>query len=152
MTYKTTSVGLMEGPIRTQQNIIGLPIRASVWGQHIIDYISQGGGHFIVFTVKEWMTGAKQCMWPFNASHGVYPITGELLNAYAGAVVMTALTGTPANTVGPATRTYNLALLLPGHNIDVTFGPMERNVPIVMCVLPEQSATAVGKAVYLNDT
>lgn len=152
MTFETVSVGLMEGPIRTQQNLIGLPIRASLWGQHILDYISQGGGHFIIFTVKEWNAGAKNVIWPFNASHGIYPITGELLNQYAGPLVLTALAGTPAATEGPVTRTYPLALLLPGHNIDVTFGPNERNVPIVMCALPEQNSTTVGQAKYMTDT
>lgn len=151
-TFEAVSIGLMEGPIRHQQNIIGLPIRTTLWGQHIIDYISQGGGVFIILTVKEWSAGSKAALWPYGSTTGIFPITGELLNQYAGPLVLTALAGTPAATVGPVTRTYNLALMLPGHNLDITFGPMERNTPVVFGVLPEISGASVGKAVYFTDT
>jgi hypothetical protein len=52
--------GLFEGPIRWQQNAIGLPIRASQWGQTIIDYVMQGAGYFAVVVVKEWGTDSRR--------------------------------------------------------------------------------------------
>jgi hypothetical protein len=151
-TYKATDVGLMEGPIRHQQSIIALPIRATLYAQNIINYILQGGGVFGVITVKEWDSGAKALMWPFNASHGIMPVVGNLIDQYFGALVFTALTGTPAATEGPVTRTYPFAGLLPGHNLDITFGPMERNVPVVITALPEINGTTVGSAKYFTDT
>lgn len=151
-TFNGTGIGLMEGPIRHQQNIIGLPIRASLWGQHVIDYIMQGGGVFAVLVIKEWKAGSKAVLWPYNSSQGIFPVVGELMNQYFKALVFTALAGTPAATEGPVTRTYNLAALLPGHNLDVTFGPGERNVPIVLGMLPEQNSSTVGQAKYFVDT
>lgn len=153
VTYKATDIGLMEGPIRHQQNIIALPIRASLWGQNIIDYIVQGGGVFVIIVVKEWDAGSKAFMHPYDAgSHGIFPITGVLINTFFGALVLTALAGTPAATEGPVTRTYPLAGLMPGHNIDVVFGPVERNVPVVAAVLPEQNSTQVGQPKFFTDT
>jgi hypothetical protein len=147
-----TDVGLMEGPLRHQQNIVALPIYASLWGRHVIDYVVQGGGVFVVAVMKEWDAGSKALMWPFNASHGIFPIVGELINTYFGQLVLTALAGTPAATEGPATRTYPICGLLPGHNLDITLGPTERNVPVVICALPEQNSLTVGQAKYFTDT
>lgn len=147
-----TTIGLMEGPIRHQQNLIALPIRCSLYGQNIINYIVQGGGVFVVLTVKEWDAGAKAVMHSFNASHGIFPLTGTLLDTFFGQLVLTALAGTPAATEGPVTRTYPYCGLLPGHNLDITFGPMERNVPVVLCALPEQNSSTVGQPKYFTDT
>lgn len=151
-TFEGVDIGLMEGPIRHQQNIIALPIRAALWGQHVINYIMQGGGVFAVLTIKEWDAGSKAVLWPYNAAQGIYPVVGELLDQYFGPLVLTALAGTPAATEGPVTRTYPFAALLPGHNIDVTFSSGERNVPLVLGVLPEQNSTTVGQAKYFTDT
>lgn len=152
VTYKGTTVGLMEGPIRHQQNVIGLPIRASLWAQNILNYILQGGGVFSVIVVKEWNAGAKALMWPFDASHGIFPIVGTLADTFFGSLVLTALAGTPAATEGPVTRTYPISGLLPGHNLDVGFSAGERNVPVVVCALPEQNASIVGSAKFFTDT
>ena len=146
-----TDIGLMEGPIRHQQNVMGLPARCSLYAQNIIDYIMQGAGVFVVITVKEWDAGAKALMHPFNASHGIFPLTGVLMNTFFGQLVLTALAGTPAATEGPVTRTYPLAAILPGHNLDVTFGPVERNVPVVLGVLPEQNSSTVGQPKFFTD-
>lgn len=152
VTYKAQSVGLMEGPIRHQQNVMGLPIRSSLWGQNIMDYIIQGGGVFAVIILKEWNTNSKALMHPFDASHGIFPVSGMLMNPFTGALVLTALAGTPAATEGPVTRTYPLAGILPGHNLDIALGPVERNVPVVVCALPEQDSANTGKPKYFTDT
>lgn len=142
----------MEGPIRHQQNIIALPVRASVWGQHVINYIMQGGGVFIVLTIKEWDAGSKAILWPYNASQGIFPVVGELMDTYFKQLVLTALPGTPAATEGPVTRTYPFTAILPGHNLDVTFSAGERNIPLVLGVLPEQNSTTVGQTKYFTDS
>lgn len=151
VTYDGNAVGLMEGPIRHQQSYGALPIRASLWGQNIIDYIAQGAAVFAVLVLKEWNTNTKAMMWPFNASTGIFVEAGMLINQYAAPLVLTALTGTPAATEGPVTRTYPLAILSPGHNKDVILGPVERNTPIVMAVLPEADGVS-KRAKYFTDT
>lgn len=152
VTYKGQAVGLMEGPIRHQQNVIALPIRASLYGQNIIDYIVQGGGVFAVLVMKEWNTNVKALMHPFDASHGIFPLTGTLINTFFGSLVLTALAGTPAATEGPVTRTYPISGLLPGHNLDITLGPVERNTPVVVCALPEVNGATTGQPKYFTDT
>lgn len=152
VTYKGQSVGLLEGPIRHQQDYSAIPIRAGLWGQTIIDYIVAGAGVYAVLVLKEWNTNAKAAMWPFNASHGLFVEGGKLLNPFSGALVFTALAGTPAATEGPASRTYNLAALLPGHRLDITMGIAERNTAIVMCALPEQDGVNTGVAKFFTDT
>lgn len=152
ITYKAAAVGLLEGPVRHQQDYSAIPIRAGLWGQTILDYIIAGAGIFAVFSVKEWNANSKAAMWPFNASHGIMPESGKLLNPFSGALVLTALPGTPAATEGPATRTYPYAALMPGHKLDVILGVAERNTMLIMCALPEQDSTNTGVAKFFTDT
>lgn len=152
ITYDGAALGLLEGVVRHQQNLMALPIRCSAYGQNIIDYVIQGGGCFPVFTLKEWNQNTLNAMHSFSASMGLMPLTGTLFSSFCNALVFTALPGTPAATEGPATRTYAYAALLPGHNVDITFGATERNIPIVMAVLPQQYSTIVGQPVYYIDT
>lgn len=151
-TYAAASIGLMEGPIRHQQSPMGLPIRASLWGQNILDYIIQGGAVFIALTLKEWNTNTKLAMHSQNAALGIFMEAGKLYNPFCNALVLTALPGTPAATEGPAMRTYPYTAIMPGHNVDVAFGPMERNVNLILCCLPEQDSSNTGRAKYFTDT
>lgn len=144
--------GLFEGAIRWQQNPIGLPVRASQWGQTIIDYVMQGGGYFAVIVVKEWATGSKRFMWPFGTTHGIFNEPGRLFSSYTDQLVLTALAGTPAATYGPVTRTVDHCAVLPGHNLDITMGPMERNVVVALAVLPQPATVGSRKALFCVDT
>jgi len=144
-TWNATDIGLMEGPIRHQQSVIALPIRASKFGQEVIDYILQGtGGIFAAFMLKEWNTNTKAALWPFGTTQGITNQRGLLLNVFAKPLVLTAMASTPAATEGPVTRTYPLAILLPGHTLDYTLGPVERNIGVIMCALPEQETISAG--------
>lgn len=156
-TWNGNSIGLMEGPIRHQQSIIALPVRASLYGQEIIDYILQGtGGVFAAFMLKEWNANVKAALWPYGSTQGITSQRGQLIGAgaLAKSLVLTAMPLTPAATEGPVTRTYPLAILLPGHTLDYTLGPVERNIPVIMCALPESeviSTTTLGTK-HFTDT
>ena len=151
-TWNSNDVGLFEGPVRWQQNAIGLPVYASQWGRTIIDYIMQGAGCFAVCVVKEWHSGAKAFMWPFGATHGIMNEPGLLFSSFCQPLVLTALAGTPAATYGPVTRTVPYCAVLPGHNLDITMGPMERNVVVAIGVLPEPSTSNSRKAKFFTDS
>jgi hypothetical protein len=151
VTWNGTSIGMMEGSIHHQQMVIGAPIRASLYGQTILDYILQGMFVNAVLVMKEWNAGSKAAMWPFNAVQGIVGEAGLLFNPLYKQMVMTALTGTPAATEGPVTRTYPLSGLLPGHNLDVTMGPEERNVPVAFTCLPEPDSTS-KRCKFFTDT
>lgn len=151
VTWNGTSIGMMEGSIHHQQMVIGAPIRASLYGQTILDYILQGMFVNAVLVIKEWNAGSKAALWPFNASQGIVGEAGLLFNPLYKAMVLTALSGTPAATEGPVTRTYAICGLLPGHNLDVTFGPEERNIPVAFTCLPEPDSTS-KRCKFFTDT
>lgn len=151
-TWNTADIGLFEGPIRLQKNLNGLPVRASQWGQSIIEFILQGAGCFGVIVLKEWTTNTKAFMWPFGADQGLVDEPGLLFSAYTKPLVLTALSGTPAATYGPVTRTYHNCAVLPGHNLDETFGPMERNIVVAVAVLPGPNSAGSRKARFFTDT
>lgn len=145
-------IGLFEGPIRLQQNLIGQPVMAHQWGRTIIDYIMQGAGCFGVIVIKEWTSYTKKFIWPFGSTHGIVDEPGKLFSGYCAQLVLTAVSGTPAATLGPVTRTYPYVATLPGHNLDITLGPTERNVVVAVAVLPEPSAQGSYKAKFFTDT
>lgn len=156
-TWNGTDIGLFEGVIRLQQNVNGLPVRASQWGQTVIDYILSGGGAFGVFVLKEWTSASKRFLWPFGngisgtPDLGLLPAPGVFLSSYSAPLVLTALAGTPAATYGPVTRTYPYVASLPGHNFDLLFGPMERNTVVACAVLP-QTDGSTRQARLFTDT
>lgn len=152
VTWNGTSIGLMEGSIHHQQMVIALPVRASLYAQTIIDYILQGMFTNAVLVMKEWNAGAKAAQWQFGSTQGIVNEAGLLFNPLYKQMVLTALSGTPAATKGPATRTYPLSGLLPGHNLDVTMGPEERNVPVAFTFLPEPESGGSKKCKFFTDT
>jgi len=151
-TWNGNDIGLTEGPARMQQSPFGLPVRATQWGDTIIDYILRGGGYFAVIVVKEWTTNSKLFMWPFGSNQGVIDEPGRLFSSYCQALVMTALANTPAATYGPVTRTYHYCATLPGHNLDIQAGPQERNVVVALGVLPQPNSGGSYKAKFFTDT
>jgi len=158
VTWKGLDLGLTEGPIRMQQTAIGLPIRAQQFGQTIIDYVMQGGGAFGVIVLKEWTSNVKKFIWPFAVIGGATEAMGQverpgtLLSQYTGTLVLTALAGTKAAEFGPVTRTYQHCAALPGHNIDITFGPTERNIVVALAFLPDRFASPDYRVQFYTDT
>ncbi len=153
-TWNGNSIGLLEGVIRHTQSPIALPIRAGLYGQTIIDYILQGAGMFVTVIIKEWNANTRAALWPYGTNEGIVHEAGVLIGAgaYAKALVLTAVAGTPAAVEGPATRTYPLTFPLPGHNLDMTFGAVERNIPVVFGVLPEDNSGGDQKLIFFTDT
>ena len=146
------SIGLFEGPVRLQQNINGLPYRATQWGDSIIEYVLRGGGCFGVCVIKEWTTYTKTFMWPFGSTMGIMPEAGVLFSAYCAQLVLTAQANTPAATLGPVTRTYPYCAVLPGHNIDMPLWAGPRDIVLALGFLPDPSTGGSRKARFFVDT
>lgn len=147
-----SSIGLTEGPIRLQQNVNGLPIRATQWGDTILDYILRGGGCFGVIVLKEWTTATKAFLWPFGSTMGIVDEPGRKFSDYCQQMVLTAQANTPAATLGPVTRTYPFLACLPGHNIDMPLWAGPRDIVIAVGVLPEPTSGGSRKARFYIDT
>lgn len=153
VTWNTSnSIGLTEGPIRLQQNVNGLPIRATQWGDTIIDYILRGGGCFGVLVLKEWTAAVKAFLWPFGSTLGIVDEAGVKFSNYCAPFVLTAQTNTPAATLGPVTRTYPLLSVLPGHNLDMPLWAGPRDIVVAVGVLPEPASGGSRKARFFIDT
>lgn len=152
VTFNGNSIGLMEGSILVQSQFIAAPVRASKYGQTVIDYLIQGGAEFVALVLKEWNANTKAAMWQAGSGLGRVREAGVLMGAgaHAKSLVLTALANTPAATEGPATRTYPLSLLLPGHMLSAPFGAEERNIALVFAVLPEIDSGATLK--WFTDT
>lgn len=148
VTLAATDIGLMEGPIHHNEKSFAQEVKASQWADAVIEEITRGGEVFVILTIKEWKAGSKALM-SAEGTLGTRGKAGRLRTALAGALVLTALAGTPAATGGPATRTYASAILAAGHNVDITMGPEERNVPLVFRVFPSDSS---GVLTYYTDT
>jgi len=150
-TYKGVDIGTFEGALRQNQTMHAQDVRASRFGDTVIDGVYRGSNVFQVATIKEWTEAIRDTIWPFDEELGNTGIHGRLLTDIAGALVLTAVPGTPAVTLGPATRTYSLAVLAPEHNAEVTFGTEERNMPIVFRCYPAITV-ATTVAVHYVDT
>lgn len=151
-TYNSAALGLFEGPVRLQQNVNGLPIRATQWGDTIIDYILRGAGCFGVVVVKEWTTAIKTFLWPYGATMGIVSEPGTKFSDYVQSLVLTAQANTPAATLGPVTRTYPYCAVLPGHNNDMPLWAGPRDIVVALGFLPEPSTVGGRKAKFFTDS
>lgn len=154
-TWGGDAIGLMEGSIFDESTLLETEIRASLYGKQVIDTIDDGMTQFIILMMKEWNTNAKKVFYPNAATAGTggtHGKAGRLNSALSKALVLTALAGTPAATEGPVTRTYNYAKLAGGHNMRLTFGPEERNVPVVFRIFPEEVTSGSKTTKYFADT
>jgi hypothetical protein len=145
-------IGLMEGPIRLQQNVNGIPIRATQWADTIIDYILRGAGCFGVVVLKEWTTYTRTFMWPYGSTMGIVDEAGKKFSDYASQLVLTAQANTPAATLGPVTRTYPYCAVLPGHNLDKPLWAGPRDIVVALGFLPEPASGGSRKAKFFTDT
>jgi hypothetical protein len=126
-------------------------VRASRFGDTVIDGVYRGADVFQIAVIKEWTEAIRDAIWPFDEALGNTGIHGRMLTDMYGQIILTAIPGTPAAAVGPLTRTYPIAGLSPEHNVDVTFGSEERNIPIVFRCLPTITV-ATSVAVHYTDT
>lgn len=151
VTYKTFDIGTFEGSLRQNQTMHAQDVLASRFADTVIDGVYRGSNVFAIAVIKEWTEVIRDAIWPFDEALGNTGIHGRLLTDIAGALVFTALPGTPAAVEGPLTRTYSLAVLAPEHNAETIFGSEERNIPIVFRCYPAITV-ATSVAVHFTDT
>ena len=113
----------------------------SRYGKSTIDAIYQGGDFFAQFQCMEYRAGSIAAWWPFGAM-GVMGVIGRLYFAMSAPLVFTAVAGTPAAAT-PATVTAAQAILAPGFNTKLLYGPTLRKVPIRQILLPYTSGSVI---------
>ena len=140
MTYDTGDVGIIAGDgemlrLRTEEK----PVKGTVpFGDTKIDGIYRGLNGLLLVTFKEWTTPVKKAIFPWYSGglDGRIGTIGQLGSSVAKQVVLTAESGSPAYTVGPRVVTIPLCKLAPENDINILFGPAERDIPVIFELLP----------------
>ncbi len=138
VTYNSVAVGIMEGdasvPTIEVQNK-GKPIDSTDrYAKATIDALHHGADYFAQFTCLEYKAGSLACLWPFGTL-GIMGIIARLYFNLAAPLVLTSIAGTPAAN-SPATLTAPKAIIAPGYNGRLLFGPDVRVVPVRQILLP----------------
>lgn len=151
-TYNSVALGIFEGdaglPTLQQQSKAEPVANTSKYGKSTIDAIGQGADWFLQFVCLEYKAGPLAAFWPFNATRGRMGVIGRLYYDLSLPIVLTAIAGTPAAAT-PATLTATRAILAPGYNTQLVFGPTLRKVPIRLQLLPYDAG---GSIVWYTET
>lgn len=138
MTYGGAAVGICtSGGKHLRLRHKGIRVDdTDTYGSTLIDGIYRGMACTLTCVFKEWNAGVKAAIWPASTTlNGAVGVIGRLWSSMAASIVLTATTGTPAATNGPATLTAGKAILAEENDVDVLFGPDERDVPVVFNLL-----------------
>lgn len=138
MTYDGTTVGMCtSGGKNLRYRMNGEDINdTDTYGRTTIDFVYLGMECFLLCTFREWLAKVKAAIWPASTDFdGTLGVIGRLASNMAKQIILTDVTGTPAETL-PATITFPKCILAPGQDLNVLFAPGVRDVPIMFRVLP----------------
>lgn len=128
----------------------------TTYGDTEIDKIYRGIRMCRLLVVfKEWNAACKAAIWPWGtpgtpAFDGLFGKVGILGTTAAKVLVLTAVSGTPAATNGPATLTAGMAVPSEDNAIEILMGPDERDVPVLFDLLPYDVGSGVIKPFVLT--
>jgi hypothetical protein len=136
--------GISEGGYEIQvKHAKELVQESDAYGQMVIDAIARGiSDVFIQSQPIEWKQGVLNAMLPYGAA---FPpsgagylgpgVIGRLDSAVAGAVILTAVSGTPG-AAAPASLTAALAVIAEGADVKIVLDSKLRKMPIRLRVYP----------------
>ncbi len=148
-TYNGNAIGEFEGSLEHFQTGHAREYRSSRFGDSVVGGVYTGVSCIFLARLKEWTAFTKAALWPFDSLLGDSGVIGRAMEDMALQLVLTAVTGTPAATNGPVTRTYPLAILMPEHNQQVLLGTEQRDVPLVFRIYPTEVS---GELRFFTDT
>lgn len=137
VTWNSVTIGQVSDGIRLRQSNSVEVIKGQSLGESTQDGVYQGGDAFIQLESLEYITGAIAAWWPYG-DLGVVGLPGRLLTSLAKSLVLTAVSGTPAES-SPATLTASKAILAPNQNLELLFATRLRRVPLMFQLLPYTS-------------
>ncbi len=146
VTFSGSFVGLTEGPLQHEVTYSAEPVRASIGGDTVLDEVYTGVNMFCTIIFKEWSAATKAAFNPFSGTEGATGVIGRSKWDMASILLLTAVAGTPAATVGPATRTYAKAIVATDASVLQEFVAGERNVPVTFRILPEATDDSTVQA------
>lgn len=137
-TWDANSTGQIKDGIRVDHTFSKRKIRGDNHADSDQDAVFRGGNVYVQFTMLEFNGAAAPAIfWPYGASYLQLGLVGILDTSIAQALVLTALTGTNAQTIGaPNTLTMNKTVIADGYPVSMLFAPDEREVPIRLQAYP----------------
>ena len=142
MTYNALSAGQTREGIRLSHQIFKRLITGDSFGEGKQDAINRGVDAFLAADLIEANAAAAMAMiWPLGTflDAGVIGRT-DVGQGIAKQVILTALTGTPAQVAGfPATMTLPYCALLENFPVEQLFGPDLREFPWRGRIYPNSS-------------
>ena len=147
-TYNAVAMGMCKDGFELEQDFeLDEISETDAWGGSVIDGIFRGGNSFVQFTCEEYAAGALGAFWPLGTLGTlVTPTTmpiGVLASTLAKALVLTAVTGTPAAgaTGLGVTFTASNALLAKNFNGKLLLNSKLREVPVRQRLYPYLNTT-----------
>lgn len=148
-TFNAAALGQTAEGIRISHQFFKRMVHGDAGGDTPQNAIYRGREQFLNFRLIEAASaGITAMIDPYAATPGT-PLTlgviGQIDVAYgsvagvAKQVVLTALAGTPAATVGPATITLPLCVLAENFPVEALLGPDLREIPVRLRVYPNSS-------------
>lgn len=148
-TWNAVAMGITSGdgfklkfrPARTPIN------NTNLYGDTLIDGIHRGvTGVQLLATFKEWNVALQAAIWPWGAASpptfdGTLGTIGKLISDYAMPLILTAGAGSLAATKSAGgvananTFTAAKAILAPENDVEMLFGPVETDVPVLFDLL-----------------
>lgn len=153
-TYNGVPVGFTQSGFElTQETKAELINQTDAFGDSTIDFVHRGGSVYLMFESKIFKPGAITPFYPWGALGVMYtpgaPL-GRLGSAVAAAMVLTGVTGTPAQSTGLsglnriiATLTGSKSILPPDSNLKLLFDQRVRNVPVRLLLLPTDDGSGI---------
>lgn len=144
-TYGGASLGIFAGD--QQSPTIELVPKAQpidntdAWGRTTLGAIHQGADAFFQAIMLEWSATTKAALWPF-AALGLVGAIGYDHYGSSVALVLTAIAGGLAATLGPTSITASNAYLAPNFSPRLLLGPVLREQPLRLQLYPFISTNA----------
>lgn len=144
-TWSGTAFGIFEGDASVptlEITTFGEKIaNTDAFGKTPVDLIYQGMQGRWQATAMEYKSGNIAIITPWSGTMGKIGVIGVLATGAAAALVMTALSGTPA-AAAPASVTASYAILSPQFPIKLLYGPTLRKIPMMMDLYPYVASSA----------
>lgn len=139
-TYKSMALGQTADGYRISHSFFKRLILGDSYAQTPQDEVYQGAEQFCQFRLIQYdAAGVKTVMWPYAAYLSVGQVGRvSVQQSIAGALVLTAVSGPPAQSV-PATITLTNSILAEGFPVELLFAPDLREVPIRLRNFPTQA-------------
>lgn len=154
VTVNGVSLGLMQGDANVptiEQTTASEDINnTNIYGKSTIESFYLGANWFASMVCMEYKAGPISNWWPWGTGIGQMGTISGTFTGSGLALVLTAVTGTPAQIAGaPNTVTSNLSILAPGFNTRLLYGPQLRTVPLRFQLYPY---THSGSVVWIVQT